>query len=81
MTPHQAQQEIDKILEACEPEMHSDCAFEKPLQPGTFAVSVDSKSKQLILIRDVSRSAAMWVFLNIRNSVPTCNSPKFHAAK
>lgn len=83
MTPAQAISEIDAILDACEPEIHSSEHFEVPLKKGTYAVSIKHptgpwKGEELILIRDVGRRQALWAYLNILKRPSNCK-PKFHS--
>lgn len=85
MKPEQANIEIDKILDSCEPMFEDPSRFQEPLKPGTYAVSVKETvgsqcGRDLILVRDVPRRLAMWIYLNVLRDNPTCENPKFHYA-
>jgi hypothetical protein len=84
LTVDEAQAAIDGILQRCCPEVSDHSNFIVPLKRGCCAVSVKEKvgalkGRNLILIRDVPRRDAMWVYLNIKKDSPTCEEPKFYS--
>jgi len=83
LSPEEALTEIDAILDRCSPPCCDYTSFKVPLRAGCCAVSVEEtvgtyKGRTLILVRDVPRRLAMWIYLNIRKDSPTCKDPQFY---
>lgn len=87
MTPGQALSEIDAILDACEPVAHNFEDFgDPPLKKGTYAVTVEDtlggvleEGHELVVVQDVSKRRALWVYLTLFRNPHICGL-KFHKA-